>query len=171
MSEAARVTSIQAVKEWREAVCVFKDDAADALVAVDLEVRRTEDWVHHQLKFWEAEVRRREDLLVQARNDLVRRKMQVTPAGREPDTTEQQKALRKAQARLQQAEEMVVRCRQWAIKLRQEVEEYQGFGRHLAGMLEGDLARAVNLLERKLDTLDAYLATTAPRTPKAEEKK
>lgn len=170
MSESARLTSIQAVKQWREAVCLFKDDAGDALIAVDLEIRRTEDWVQNQAKFWQNEVRRREDLVVQARNDLVRRKMQVTPAGREPDTTEQQKALRRAQAMLKQAEEMVARCREWAIKLRQAVEEYQGFGRHLAGMLEGDLPRAVNLLERKLDAIDAYLATTAPQAPKEQKK-
>jgi len=170
MSESARVTSIQAVKEWREAVCVFKDEAGEALISVDMEIRRTEDWVQNQANYWQNEVRRREDLVVVARNDLVRRKMQVTPAGREPDSTEQQRALRRAQAMLEQAEKMVVRCREWAIKLRQAVEEYQGFGRHLAGILEGDLPRAVNLLERKIDALDAYLATKAPPTPKLQEK-
>lgn len=167
MGESARVTSVQAVQEWREAVCVFKDEAGEALISVDLEIRRTEDWVQNQLKFWQNELRRREDLLVQARNDLVRRKMQVTPAGREPDTTEQQRALRRAQERLREAEEKIVKCREWAIKLRQAVEEYQGFGRHLAGMIEGDLSRAINLLERKLDALNAYLAMKAPPTPKS----
>src|SRR5438105_13737992 len=83
MSESARVTSIDALRDWKEALCVFKQDAAEALCANEMEIRRFFDWLDEQTKYWQNEVRRREDLVVQARNALVRKKMMVTPAGRE----------------------------------------------------------------------------------------
>lgn len=164
MSQSARVTSIEALKEWKEALCVFRAEALEGLCAVEMEVRRAFDWLQEQTKFWENEVRRRDEQLVQARADLVRRQMMVTPAGRTPDTTEQEKALRKAQTRLREAEEKVERARKLAPVLHRAIEEYEGPARRLANMLEADLPRASAMLDRKIDALDAYVSTAAARS-------
>jgi hypothetical protein len=164
MSDAARVTSVDAVRDWKESLCVFKAEAAEALCANEMEIRRFFDWLDEQTKYWQEEVRRREDLVVTARNELVRKKMMVTAAGREPDTTEEEKNLRRARAMLLQAEEKVEKARKLGPVVRRAVEEYEAPARRLGGMLDGDLPRGIALLDRKLDAIDAYLNTVAPST-------
>lgn len=164
MSDSARVTSIDALRDWKEALCVFQAEAGEALCATDMEIRRFQDWLAEQTKHWQNEVRRREDLVVIARSDLVRKKMLVTPTGREPDATEQEKALRKAQALLRHAEEMVERARKLAPVVHRAIEEYQAPARRLGATLDGDFPRALALLDAKLASLEAYLSTQAPPT-------
>lgn len=170
MSEAARVTSVDAVKEWKDAVCVFHDEATDALGAIEMEIRRAFDWLDQQMRYWQVQVRKREELVLQAKNELTRKKM-LPIVGKNPDTTEQEKNLKKAQRRLEEAEHYLEKARKLMPVLRRAVEEYEGPGRQLSNFLEADMGNAIALLDRKLNALDAYLALrhSAPRAA-AEEK-
>jgi hypothetical protein len=161
MGESARVTAIDAVNELRVALVCFGEEAAEALGAADAEVRRTEDWIAEQLQSWQHEVRRGEDLVFQAKTELTRRKM-MNFDGRPVDTTEQEKALRRAVARLEHAEHQVEVCRRWARQWPQAVLDYQGPSGQLKGLLEGQLPRACAFLERKIASLEAYVMRLAP---------
>lgn len=151
----ARVSSIEALAAWKEAVCLFGDTGKDALIAVEMELRRAFDWLEEQAKHWRFEVRRREEQVLQAKNELTRKKM-MPIIGKHPDTTEQEKALRKAQLRLAEAEEKIETCRRWAIELRRCAEEYLGTAHQLSGWLEGDLPRATAALEQRITALEQY---------------
>ncbi len=157
MSDAARVTAVDAINDFRAALVVFGEEAADALCAADAEVRRTEEFLEEQLKSWQQEVRRAEDAVFQAKQELTRRKM-LSFDDRPVDTTEQEKALRRAVARLEHAEEQVEITRRWLRQWPQAVLDYQGPVGQLKGMLEGTLPRACAFLERKLASLDSYLS-------------
>ena len=62
-----------------------------------------------------------------------------------------------AAARLEQAEEQIEKCRAWGLKLPKLVDEtYRGPANRLNLFLEGDLAKAVALLEKQLASLEAY---------------
>src|SRR5258708_4213353 len=135
MSEAARVTSLDAVKDWKNAVCVFHDDAVEALGAIEMEIRRAFDWLDQQTRYWQTEVRRREELVLQAKNELTRKKM-MPIIGKNPDTTEQEKNLKKALRRLEEAEAKLEKARKLTPILRRAVEEYEGPGRQLSNFLE-----------------------------------
>src|SRR5438874_12515843 len=112
MSEAARVTAIDAINELRVALVCFGDEATEALSAADADVRRVEEWLTAQLKDWQHQVRRCEDEVTHAKTELTRRKM-LNYEGRAVDTTEQELALRRALARLEYAEEQVEVSRRW----------------------------------------------------------
>jgi multidrug resistance efflux pump len=157
----AHVASIEGLASWKDALGVFAAEGRDALVAVELEIRRTMDWLDSQLKLWQVEIRKAEELVHQARTELNRRKM-LPIMGRPPDCTEQEKALRRAQARLAHAEEKLETCRRWVPRLRQAVEEYQGTARPLTGWLEHDLPRACAVLEQRIAALKAYVGTAPP---------
>ncbi len=167
MGQAARVHSIEAIQEFKDGVCVFRDESIEALGAVQMEIRRAFDFLEQQTRFWQNEVRRREELVLVAKNELTRKKM-MPIIGKNPDTTEQEKNLKLARRRLEEAEEKLETARKLAPHLRREVDEYEGPARQLSNLLEADLANAVALLERKLDALEAYLALQAPAEPKAE---
>jgi len=163
MSQSAHVNSLDAVQAWRESYCAFRAQGQEALTSIAMEIRRAFDWLDTQYKFWQQEVRRRDEQLVQARNELWRKKM-LPVLGREPDCTFEEKAFRKAQDRLREAEEKVQITRRWVPALQRAIEEYDTQGRRLSSMFDGEVPRALALLEQKLASLEAYLAM-APSLP------
>jgi hypothetical protein len=167
MNESARVSSIDAIREWKDALCVFRSESIEALGAIEMEIRRAFDWLDEQTRYWQNELRRREEALLVAKNELVRKKM-MPIIGKNPDTTEQDKNLKRARIRLEEAEAKVEQARKLTQVLRQAVVEYEGPGRNLGHMLDAQVPNSVALLERKLDALDAYASMRAPATPREE---
>ena len=76
---------------------------------------------------------------------------------RAPDTTEQEKALQLAQARLAHAEDKVENCRRWLRLLPEAIIDYEGPARQLSGILEADMPKADSLLENKIRALEEYV--------------
>jgi hypothetical protein len=164
MGRSARVTSIETVERFRNALCEFAKDAKDSLGAVDMQIRRTFDWLTERLKHWQHEVRVRQEELVRAKIELTSRKY-ANRDGKGPGTTDQEKAFRKAQARLQEAEDKVAACRRWHPLLDHAVKEYQGPARQLSSSLDLDLVHSLAILDQKLAALEAYLNLAPPSAP------
>src|SRR5215210_725430 len=131
MNPGADVQAIDALQDWHNAVCLFRDEALDALGSIGMEVRRAFDWIAEEGKAWYREVREAEEGVVRAKAELAQRR---TPNydGRIPDSSVQEANLSRAKARLRHAEEQVEVCRQWAVRLPKMVnEEYEGAARRL----------------------------------------
>jgi hypothetical protein len=164
MGPSARVTSIEALKDFRASLCRFGHDAKEAISATELEIRRVFDWLEAKLQYWQKEVRIRQEEVVRAKAELIQRQYGQRD-GRGPGTTDQEIALQRALQRLREAEVKVEKTRQWQHLLPRAVAEYEGPARQLLGMLDADLVRVVALLDQKIDALDAYLKTVAPAAP------
>jgi hypothetical protein len=152
----ADVRSIAAIHEWLANLKLYREAANGTLVGVEMEIRRGLDWVAEQGSLWAKAAKESEQELWQAKQDLNARK---TPNwdGREPDTTVQERAVRRAAARLEHAQEQIQKCRQWLQKLPRHIDEtYRGASNRLNLILEGDLARAMALLEKQVASLEAY---------------
>jgi DNA repair exonuclease SbcCD ATPase subunit len=169
-SGSAQVHSIAALKEFREGLCDFRQDAKEALCTTELAVRHFQDWLEDQQRHWRNEVRVCEELVVRAKMELEQRK--YSHADRR-GYTEQELALRKATARLEYARDKVEKVAHWRNVLPRAILEYQGPARQLGGMLDADLVRGLALLERKIEALEAYVAIgpggTAPEPAAATE--
>jgi hypothetical protein len=161
MGRTARVTSIDAVQDYRTKLVEFGKEAKDALAAADMAIRRTFDWLAERGKHWHREIRVRQEEVVRAKNELASRKA-MCKEGRGPGTTDQELALRKAQNRLREAEDKAASCKRWGPLLQHAVHEYQGSARALSGVLDTDLLNALAMLKQKLAALEAYLALQAP---------
>ena len=160
MDQGAHVTAVAALGDLRAALVTFGAEARDALGAVEMEIRRTFEWLDEQLKYWQHEVRRSEDALFEAKQELARRKL-MKVGGQPLDCTEQEKAVRRAQARLEYAEEQRDKTRTWLRDLPTAITEYEGPGRQLGNLVEAGLPRACALLGHKIRSLEAYLALAA----------
>lgn len=157
MSTGAKVRSIDTLREFRVAMSNFGCAASQAMAAVEVEIRRTLDWLQHdQVKFWQQEVRRREDAVGEARQDLSRCLIATTAGGTRASCTDQKVALEKAKKRLDQAREKVEVVKRWGQIIEQEVGDYRGPAQQLATMIDGDLPRAMALLARKIQALEEY---------------
>src|SRR5439155_26408702 len=112
MAQGARVTSILAVADFREALCAFGASGRDALAGVDMQVRPAVDWLTDQTKFWQLQIRKCQEEVLRAKMELEQRKMENRDGcGR--GTSEPEKNLRRAQERLRHAEERLANCRRW----------------------------------------------------------
>jgi chromosome segregation ATPase len=152
---AAHVNALQRLADFQSALQTFADRGKDAMSSNGMEIRRSLEWVGSQLQLWTAEIRRAEEAVFVARSELSRKKM-MRISDRPPDTTEQEKQLRKAQARLAHAEEKRDNSKRWLRQLPDAIEEYEGHARPFQDSLEHDLAKMVSFLEQKIAALEAY---------------
>jgi hypothetical protein len=172
MNQGADVQAIDALQDWHNALVLFRDEGLDALGSINLEVRRAFDWIAEEGKAWQREVREAEEDVVRAKAELAQRKMPDF-AGRLPDTSVQEKALARARARLQHAEDQVDICRKWVVRLPKLVnEDYEGPARRLNNLLEAELPVAIAHLAGRIEALHRYTEVKpveAPPTPAAPE--
>ena len=163
MNGGAWVNSIASLKEFREGLCKFRQDAKEALCTTELEIRHFLDWLEDQQRYWRTEVRICEEEVLRAKMELEQRKY-----GHDDHRgySEQEVALRKAAARLEYAREKVEKVVHWRNVLPRSILDYEGPSRQLAGMLDADLVRGLAVLERKIEALEAYVAI-APGSPEA----
>jgi hypothetical protein len=164
MKPPARVTSLDLLRDFRAALATFKAEGQDALTANALDVRRAFDWLMERRQSWVKAVRDCQDEVTQAKADLFR-KQKLHPGDRPPDCTQEIKALKRSEARLEHAEEQVEKCRRWEPVLHRATDEYEGPARQLGAMLEVDLPKALNLMDRLLAALEEYVAVTPNRAP------
>src|SRR4051812_19932472 len=125
MRPPARVTSLDLLRDFHAALAAFKADGQDGLTAIALDLRRAFDWLADQRQFWVRTVRDCQDEVTHAKAELARKKV-LLPGERQPDCTEEIKALKRALARLEHAEEKVEKCRRWEPALRRAADEYEG---------------------------------------------
>lgn len=164
MTDAARLSNVNAISEFRAAVISFIEDANKALLEADIEWQRTANWLRNeQPAYWNQQLRRRQDALEQARTDLRRILLSVVD-GRPPSAIEQKKAVAVAEARLAEAQEKLKNVQRWSRLLEREGAEYKGLAQQLSTALEADLPRAIALLGRLSESVEAYLAVQPPST-------
>jgi hypothetical protein len=162
---AADVRSIDAVREWHAALTGFGESLSEAMAGVELELRRAGDWLHEQLALWQRAIRECEEEVVQAKAELAARKF-PDYSGREPDTTVQERALRKARAKLEHAEDQVAKVRSWIGRLPKMIDEvYRGPAHRLTNFLDADLPKGLAVLNRQIEALESYAGLRADYAP------
>lgn len=162
MDSQARVGSLDVFQDVRSTYAKFGDSGRNALIAVDLEIRRMLDWLEKdQVGYWKGEIRRREEKLNEAKTALHRKRITAT-FGNVAADSEEILMVRRAQAKLEHAEAKLKEVKQWYLTVEQEVSEYRGPSQQLANVLDSAVPRALGALDRMAETLESYLAVAAP---------
>lgn len=155
MNPTAHVTSVQGMADFQAALMTFTEKAKEALSTVDLELRRLLDWLGAQAKHWQTEIRLAENAVFEAKNNLARKKM-MRIGDRKQDTTDEEKALRRAQAWLEHSEEKLAKTRHWQRAFPDAMLDYQGPARQLQFMLDAQVPQMNAFLNQKMDALEKY---------------
>jgi hypothetical protein len=153
---SAQVHTIQQLADFRGALLAFAHQGKAALGGVALELTRVQGWLENQLQHWQVEIRRAEEEVLQAKSELARRRWMAAGGERSVDTTEQEKALRRAQQWLEWAEGKKQKTRAWIRDFPQAQQDYEGRATPLLDALDHDVVRMATLLERLLGNLEAY---------------
>lgn len=163
MDPSARVLSLDALRDLRSALNKFREEASNALTSVDVEMRRAFDWLSHdQLKHWQQELRKSEDLVGECKTALARCQLMKLPNGETPSCDDEKKQLARAKRRLEDAEEKIKLVKKWTQIIAQEIIEYRGPTQQLDMFLQSKLVVAGEDLESRIGSLEAYLQTASP---------
>ena len=163
MRRTADVRSIDALKDAKAALIEFREIIVVALSEAQAEVQRTVWWLQHdQTTHWKHEVRRRTELVNQAKSDLYRAKLAAMDET--ASCLEQKKALERAEHRLREAERKVQLVKQWSQKVERESMLFRAQIQGISRAAESDLPRAEAKLEMMLDRLEAYVRLAPPQT-------
>lgn len=167
MSQAARVLSVQALRDFRVSMIKFVEEARNALSGVDMELKRTRDWLERdQLGYWQMQVKRRQEAVMNARAELHKRQIAAKGSDSISDT-QQKEALREAQRRLRVAEEKVQTVKRLVPIFQHAMAEYKSCASPLNDHLSGGIDKSLARLEHMVRSLEEYLALQAPSTQRA----
>ena len=169
MSKSANVLSVQTLKDFKLAMCTFAEDARNSLSGVDMELRRMRDWLERdQLGYWQSQIKKRQEDVMQARADLHKRKISQQGSDAVSDA-EQKEALREAtQQTDESAEEKLAQVKRLIPVLHHAIDEYHSHSQPLGDHLSGGFEKSLFTLEKMIGSLEAYLALAAPTAPRLD---
>jgi hypothetical protein len=163
MNQSASVHSIDAIRDFRAALIEFCQEARSAMVDIDLELRRSNEWLHEvQPNYWRNEVRRASEEVNETKKDLHRKRLMTLPGGGTPSCMEERKAVERAQHRQRYAEEKIEITREWARAEQHEATEYEGRATQLATLIDGTIPKAISFLDHTIGHLEAYILAGRP---------
>ena len=158
MAERAKVTSVEALEDFRVALLRYQARAKQALDDVGGEVKRTRDWLGFERRtYWEGQVKRAHRRVEHAEAEL----MTARFSGLKDDHSAQQLAVRKARRMLEEAEERLKVTKRWIRDFDSIVEPA---GRQLDSLRERlavQFPKAVLVMDRTITALQEYAEVKA----------
>lgn len=163
MPQGANVDSIELLKDFQGILWKFKEASTGALDDVESELRRAAVWLDvEQDSYWKGQIRLRHEILERAKEALRSKRIYKDASGHQQSVVEEQKAMKIATARMQEAEEKLANVRKWVRALQKEIELYKGSVARLANSVESLIPGAVHHLDRLMVSLEAYLHMAPP---------
>ena len=167
MRQAARVSSINTLREFRHALIEFGDIDRSALGESESKIQRAVWFVEHdQPAYWQQQRRRRANELAQAQTELFR--AQVASADQQVSATLERRAVLKAKQRLDEAQTKLDNLKRWRPILEREALLYRAQCQQLASSVDADLPKALATLDKMIQSLERYVKLAPPR-PATEE--
>lgn len=162
MPESAKVTSLEAIENFRARLIIYRDKAVRVLDEVSDEVTRSRLWLEtDRPTFWQSQIRRRQRELEQAQQELFSAQL----SGLRDASYAQQANVQKARRAIRDAEEKVKLVKQWQRQFDQRVESPARQVEKLRHQLGHDLGLAVAWLNEMTRTLSAYAELSPTGTP------
>ena len=159
MSGYARVESVDALRGFRQALIKFAETANVSLADAESEMNRILVWLEtEQDTYWQSQIRKRHEDVERARDAVRQKKLYKTPAGNTQSAVEEEKMLKIAQRRLEEAEQKLKNVRRYVPRLQKELQNYKGGVQRLQTDVMSDIPLAVSRLDKMVGMLEMYAA-------------
>ncbi|MCA9184027.1 MAG: hypothetical protein R3E01_33870 [Pirellulaceae bacterium] len=156
MTGSARVTSIDAIRQFRQDLVRYEESTRKIVDTLLHELRRAIDWVESdRTTYWPAQVRGAERAVVAARNALERCRLVAQGSQRQTCLVEQ-KEVERAVRRQRLSEQKVKDVSRWRYQINRHGEEFQGKLSQLTHYLDNDVQKAIAALDRIVAALERY---------------
>jgi len=159
MATQAKVTSIDALEDFRASLIVFLNKTHSALDQSSDEIRRVRSWLQHdQRTHWEHELRRRARDLAQAEQELLSARMTKAV----DNLARQQQAVNKARRALEEAQDKMRKIKLWIRDFDGLVDPLAKGLNSLRGYLDHDMPQGIAYLTEVQKIMDSYMDTHKP---------
>lgn len=163
MGSSANVRSIAALDEMNTALKRFQNEATSALNAADMDIKRTFEWLQERRRYWQYELKRHEQALIEAQRAL-QACMRSGDREHPPDCRENMAAVARLQRMVQEAGRELQIVEIHIKRVGEAAQHYQSVARRLASTLNGELLQGSTFLSNRANTLYAY-ASSGGGTP------
>lgn len=152
----ANISSPDVLKTFRNHLFKYEEVCRSAVAAMKNDSHRVAHWLRHtQLDHWKVELRKREDALIRAREALSLAR-HGTPGLQKSSYVDEQRAVRRAEERRDEAQKKIELCKRWAAVLEQQCENLMGPVNALGNSMDTELPKARERLENMIMRLDEY---------------
>jgi hypothetical protein len=159
MSGYARIESVDALRSFRSAMVKFTENARVALGDAEGEISRMLVWLETEANtYWSSQIRKRHDWVEKCKEAVRQKKLFKSPTGNTQSAVEEEKALRVAIKREEEAVEKLKNVRRYVPRLQKEISIYRGGVQRLSTALSADIPLAIGRLDKMVQALDAYAA-------------
>lgn len=159
---SARIDSPDVIKDFRHHFIKFNETCQQAITGIKGDARKVLQWLQtEQLPYWTAEVRKREELRMAARNALSSAKNNESVYG-PSSCIDERKELRKAEARKEEAELKLKAVKKWLSMLEREIENQIAPVNNLSAVLDSGIPRGLAQLDLLTEKLEEYLRAQVP---------
>lgn len=169
MPDRAKITSLEALEEFRSTLIVYLERASRAVGEIEDEVASTRRWLDHDRRtHWAEQLRRRTAELDRRQQELFSARMSTI----QTDTRVEQMALQKARHAQAEAEAKMAVIKRYSREYDNRVAPLAKEVDRVRGVLSNDMRAAVAFLTQAIKTLGEYAelkptgaAPTAPAAP------
>ena len=162
MAERAKVTSLEAIEDFRARLIVYREKAGRVLDEVSDNVARTRIWLQgDRIEYWKNEIRRRGRELEQRQQELFSAQL----SDLRDASYMQQAAVRQCREAIRNAETRLASVKQWERGYDQRVTTPARQVEKLRHIIGKDLGTAVHYLAEAVKTLSAYAELSPTGTP------
>jgi len=154
---SASIDSPEVIKEFRAELVKFEDSCRQAVFGVRSDLNRARQWLQHeQLHYWQEQLRRSDEVLVQARAQYTLAR-HGSDYFRKPSVVEEAKALRKAELRKAEAQQKIANIKKWVMQVEAEGEKLLGPVNQLNIALDSLVPKGLSRLDVMIRSLEDYL--------------
>ena len=167
MADRAKVTSLEALEDFRARLIVYREKASRALDEVSDQVTRTRLWLEtDRPAYWQNQIRRLSRELEQAQQELFSAQL----SGLRDASINQQVAVQKLRRSIRAAEDKTKTVKQWQRQYDTRVEMPAKQVEKLRHFLGHDLNKALAYLSEVVKNLASYseLSPAPPRSRTSE---
>ena len=154
---SARIESTEVIKGFRAQIVEFNETCRQAVTGIGSDSQRTRQWLQHdQHRHWTMELKKADELVRQARSAYILARFGADHL-RKPSYIEEQKILRKAERRKEEAENKIRVIKKWESSLEQQTQKMMGPITQFSFTLELEVPRALAKLDLMVEKLEEYL--------------
>lgn len=161
MAEFARVTSIEALRQFKGALADFGEQVGLALSEAQSDVQRTVAWLSNdRLMHWQREMKKRQERLALAKSELFRKQMESNDT--RTSAAVERKNVAKAERLVEEAEQKLKNVKKWKTVLERELMLFRAQCAQVSAVAQSDVPITIARMDKMIGALEAYISIAAP---------
>ena len=161
MPDFARVTSLDALRNFKAALQLFAEDSTIALSEASSDAQRGVWYVANDCKaHWTRELKKRNEKLQQAKAELFKKQLESNDT--RTSAVVERKNVQKWEAAVAQAEQKLQRIKHWSNALERDFMLFKAGVQGMSNIVASDIPSATARIERMIKSLEEYIHLAAP---------